>query len=298
MKLLSFLLLIQSFALASLAHADIQYLKGENCEYSKNGKTRIVPNTLISISSNPMTKEINFFNAIDESGALLVGLSSHKYLSKFELAFPLDGVPDRHFSLKYEEGIKYYGYTGNYVNRAMAIVFNSEDIKKIEFILWDDSHQTDEDGGVSLLGEYSYKCEKVLEANPEFVQSVVFNSFQVSLEKFSDVTGYLHMNMPFSYTDNVKNLDFEDIYSVIYKVKGGWKDKTIIKTYNFSGLSGPFAHGFDIELSKGNVNFDKSLVIFDKTPDYVPKDSIETRFIFERKYKSPLRPSLKIEKKL
>ena len=41
MKLLSFLLLIQSFALASLAHADIQYLKGENCEYSKNGKTRI-----------------------------------------------------------------------------------------------------------------------------------------------------------------------------------------------------------------------------------------------------------------
>lgn len=276
--------------------AGIQYLKGENCEYTKNSKTRIVPNTLISISNNPNTKEINFFNVIDESGALLVGLSSHRYLSKFELAYPLDGRANRPFLLKYEDGIKYYGYTGSYVNRAMAIVFGKEDIKKIEYLLWDDSSQTDEMGGVTLSGEYRYKCESVSIAKPEFIRSVASSSFQFSIEN----AGYVHMSTPFSYTDHVKDLDFEDVYTIIYKVKGGWKDKTITKSYSFLGLSVPFAKGFDIKVSenKDNINFDKSLIFFDQTPEYVPQGSIETRFIFERKYKSSSHPSLKIEKKL
>jgi hypothetical protein len=298
--------LVQSFIFISFANAEVQYFKGENCEYTKNKKTRVLPSTLISISESPLSKGINFFNVIEESGALLVGLSQHEYYVNLELEYPMyDKVsPEYTFSLKYDDAIKYYGYSGNYVRRAMAIVSNKEEIKKIEFVLWDNSRQSNEDGGVTLNGVYRYKCENVSSASPEFVQSIASNSLQFSLKKDSDDgrTGFVYMTLPFSYTDNVKGLDFEDSFSIIYKVKGPWRDKTITKIYTFSDLlwRAAVAPRFEIKTngSKDNINFDKSLTFFDQTPNYVPKDSIETRLVFERKYKSSSRPSLKIEKKL
>ena len=300
MKQLFFFLLAQIFIFISLANAEVRYYQGENCEYTKNKRIRVLPKTLISISEDSVSTEINFFNVIDESGALLVGLSKHEYSSKYELEFPIVGKVSRFdtFSLNnYEDGIKYYGHSGNYAKRAMAIVFDKEEIKKIEYVLWDNSHQTDEYGGVTLDGAYRYKCESISKASPEFIQSIASSSFQASFN-----AGFISIALPFSYTDNVKGLDFEDSFSIIYKVNGLWKYKKITKSYVFSGLTSYSSPepSFQIESRKnrGNINFDKLLTFIDRTPKYASKDFIEAQLIFQRRYKSSSIPALKIETKL